>query len=156
MITQAKPMQLRGGEVVLAHPRTGEPGRWPVDGPPVQYCGVAEIPTDGTWLSAPVSQELTIETTHRADTIAGLRALADFLEAHPEVPVSGEQVISYWTPAGLRTVEARAQIDRIAGVLGVTAGPRAVLRSATHVARRRFGPVVYQAAAVGVHPGRVR
>lgn len=156
MITQAKPMTLRGGEVIVVHPRTGEPGRWPVDGPPVQYCGVAEIPTGRTWLAAPLSKELTVETTHRQDTIAGLRALADFLEAHPEVPVSGEQVVSYWTPAGLRSVEARTQVDKIAAVLGVTAGPRAVLKSATHAARRRFGPVIYQAAAIGVHPGRVR
>lgn len=156
MITHAKPMTLRGGEVIAVHPSTGEPGRWPVTAPPVQYGDCAEIPTGADWLIAPVHKELTIETTHRQDTIAGLRALADFLEAHPDVPVSGEQVVSYWTPAGLRSVEARTQVDKIAAVLGVTAGPRAVLKSATHAARRRFGPVIYQAAAIGVHPGRVR
>ncbi|WP_433225462.1 hypothetical protein [Actinomadura formosensis] len=154
MIGRATPMQLTGGEVIIRHPVTGRAGRWPVAGPAVRYGGTAEIPTGRTWLCAAAEQELTISTTHRQDVVAGLRQLADWLETHPEVPVSADQTISYWVPSGTPRPDARAEVDRVAAILGVTSGPRAWPRSTTHVARRRFAGVVFEAAAYGVYPER--
>lgn len=156
MITRAKPMTLKGGEVIIRDPATGRPVRWPVDGPPVRCGDFAEIPTGRTWLCAPIGKELTISTTHSQDVIAGLRELADWLEAHPQVPVSGDQTISYFVPPSMSRADARAEVDRVAAILGVTSGPRAWPKSSTHVARRRFAGVTFEAAAYNVYPERGR
>lgn len=159
MISTAKPMTLKGGEVITRHPATGEPGRWSVTGPAVQCGETAEIPVRGpagqTWISCSVHTVLGVATTHRHDVIAGLRALADWLEDHPDVPVSGDQVVQYWASAGRSPLEARAEVDRIAAALGTSAGRRSPY-SAAHVARRRFAGIAYEAVAVGVHPERAR
>lgn len=156
MITRAHPMQLQGGEVIIRDPDTGRPVHWPVTGPAVRLGDLAEIPTGPTWLCAHADEELTISTTHRQDVIAGLRQLADFLETHPDVPVSQDQVVSYWVPGCMPRPDARAEVDRVAALLGVPSGPRVADRSPTHVAQRRFAGVLYEAAAYGVYPERAR
>lgn len=82
----------------------------------------------------------------RSDVVRGLRALADFLEAHPDLPAP-------WhvdAPAGtIRDDEAaeRAEVDRIGGILGVPATANA---EGTHYeAERDFGGGVnYRATAI--------
>lgn len=158
MISTAKPMTLQGGEVITQHPTTGQTGRWAVTGPAVQCRETAEIPVRGPggqgWITCSVHAPLTIATSRRQDVITGLRELANWLEDHPDVPVSGEQTICYWASAGRSPLEARAEVDRVAAVLGVPPGRRRSPGSSTHVARRRFAGVVFEAAAVGVYPER--
>jgi hypothetical protein len=81
----------------------------------------------------------------RAAVTAGLRALAEFLDAHPGLPV-----LQYSISAGLTFYpvggqeDKRAEVDRIADVLQVTAEDFGVYQ-----AERRFGgPVAYRAVVV--------
>lgn len=160
MIARAHPMELRGGEVIAIHPATGAHGQWTVTGPPVQCAETAEIPVRTRagqgWVTTSVHTKLTLATSHRQDVIAGLRELADWLETHPDVPVSRDQVIAYSATASLSPLDGRAEVDRIAATLGVPSGPRQWRKSSTHVARRRFAGVVFEAAALGVYPERAR
>jgi hypothetical protein len=97
------------------------------------------------------------EPTDRQKTIAGLRELADFLEAHPDVPISSYLSLQYSVDSTLKSqgrtsyADRRAEVERVAGVLGVeasTTGPR-------YLAERRFGGVTYVAASCdpGPKPG---
>jgi hypothetical protein len=81
----------------------------------------------------------------RAAVTAGLRALAEFLDAHPGLPVPRFSISAGLTvyPAGSQE-HKRAEVDRIADVLQVTAEEFGVYQ-----AERRFGgPVAYRAVAV--------
>lgn len=86
---------------------------------------------------------MTIIDDRRAAVIRGLRDLADFLETHPEVPVSfGANHIAYHARG---TDEAkRADIDRIAKILGVTPTDH----NGHYDTRRQFGAVAYEACAI--------
>ncbi|GGV33946.1 hypothetical protein GCM10010182_67210 [Actinomadura cremea] len=77
----------------------------------------------------------------RDEYIKGLRDLADFIESHPELPLpTGSSVGPYVTGTD---EEERAEVDRIATILGVTAS------GDTHyIASRSFGPVTYEAIAI--------
>lgn len=82
--------------------------------------------------------------TGRAAYVAGLRALADHLETHPDLPVPSAAT-SQLGPYIDGTDEAkRAEVDRIAAVLGVPA----VDHGDAYEARRVFGPVTYEATAI--------
>lgn len=88
----------------------------------------------------------------RAEFIAGLRALADFLAAHPDLPVPRCPELTVHT--GLDGVggrlpdeQARAEVDRVAAVLGVPAAA-ADCDDSHYSARRMFGPVEYGAIAI--------
>lgn len=81
----------------------------------------------------------------RAAVTAGLRALAEFLDAHPTLAVPRFSISAGLTvyPAGTQE-DKRAEVDRIAGVLRVNAEEFGVYQ-----AERRFGgPVAYRAVAV--------
>jgi hypothetical protein len=83
----------------------------------------------------------------RHDTIAGLRALADFLEANPAVPVRpfGDDY-SVFTTRTDDTAE-RAAIDHLAELLGVI--PQDDTDGGGHyTAIRHFGPIAYRAVHI--------
>ena len=76
----------------------------------------------------------------------GLRALADFLESHPDLPVPW-QTDAPASVSGADDAAERAEVDRIAGILGV---PAAANERGTHYdAERDFGGgVIYRATAI--------
>jgi hypothetical protein len=94
----------------------------------------------------PMSDTTSIsELEARAAVTAGLRALAEFLDKHPGLPVPRYSISAGLTfyPAGSQG-EKRAEVDRIADVLQVNAEDFGVYQ-----AERRFGgPVAYRAVAV--------
>jgi hypothetical protein len=82
----------------------------------------------------------------RHQTITGLRALADYLETHPAVPVNeyGWEVRIH-TGVGRDTItdaDQRAEVDRVAALLGVPALDETV-RGGHYKASRTFGRIVY-------------
>src|SRR5699024_2747884 len=81
----------------------------------------------------------------RATVITGLRALADFLEDHPEVPVSryASGYLAYH-PTGPDPAK-RAEVARIATALDTTPTD---LGGGHHVASRYVGPIEYRAVAI--------
>lgn len=87
------------------------------------------------------TKTMTATDTHRTGVIAGLRALADFLDHHPDLPTPTVRASVF--PHGDTEAAERATVDQIAAVLGVTAaGP-------THYsATRMFGGVEYRACAI--------
>jgi hypothetical protein len=86
--------------------------------------------------------------SERAALISGFRALADYLESNPDVPVSG-YVTVYVFPPDNGCAGMRAEIDFIAALLGVTAGESA--NGHHYAAVRSFGPVEYRAVAICKH-----
>jgi hypothetical protein len=78
----------------------------------------------------------------RHQTIAGLRALADFLEANPGVPVK-EYGETYHVPiqAGADASEV-ALVDQAAALLGVTVDDNRP-RGGHYIATRTFGRISY-------------
>ena len=79
----------------------------------------------------------------RAALVAGLRDLADFLAAHPDVPVPPayhEETIHDF-PDGDTDEERRAGVDRAADAMGV---PAAETRGGHYKATARFGPLAYE------------
>jgi hypothetical protein len=81
----------------------------------------------------------------RAAVRAGLRALAEFLGAHPGLPVPQFSIFAGLTvyPVGSQE-EKRAEVDRIADVLQVNTEEFGVYQ-----AELRFGgPIAYRAVAV--------
>jgi hypothetical protein len=89
---QKHPLELQPGDVIINHPDAGD--RWTVADPPVRYNDCAEVDVRGEVDGEPVKTTLvvaqhdtvTVETSPRQDYITGLRALADLLAEHPEVP----------------------------------------------------------------------
>jgi len=87
----------------------------------------------------------TTDPTARAAITAGLRALADYLDAHPGLPVPQFSMCAGLTvyPGGSEEGK-RAEVDRIAGVLQVVTEEFGVYQ-----AQRRFGgPVAYRVVAI--------
>jgi hypothetical protein len=87
--------------------------------------------------------------------IAGLRQLADFLDDHPDLPVNFRADVVHSVTAadidpGTDTdgIEAakRAEVDRVAAILGVT--PTVEANGDQYMACISFGPVTYRAAAI--------
>lgn len=83
------------------------------------------------------------DTGQRARLIAGLRGLAVFLEANPDVPAPLYADVLVFPPNG-SNAEQRAEIDVIATRIGET--PETVCGH--YVAWRFFGPVQYRAVAI--------
>jgi hypothetical protein len=87
----------------------------------------------------------TTDPAARAEFIAGFRALAEFLEAHPGLPVPrvsvGDGLTIYLSGSG---AEERAEVDRVAGVLGADPGSHGFYQAA----RQFGGPVTYRIVAV--------
>ena len=87
----------------------------------------------------------TTDPKARAEVTAGLRALADYLDAHPGLPVPQFSICAGLTvyPGGSEE-DKRAEVDRVAGVLQVATSDFGLYR-----AERRFGgPVAYRVVAV--------
>jgi hypothetical protein len=76
-------------------------------------------------------QPTPAKSDHRTTIIAGLRAIADFLETRPEIPEPDRvdvqySVIDRYDPQNYRIIETTddekiAEVRRIAGLLGVEA-----------------------------------
>jgi len=83
----------------------------------------------------------------RAAWVAGLRDLADFLAAHPDLPVPPAHHTEGFVvfPDGGTDDECRAGVDQAAGILGVRAAERG---SGHYRATRAFGPVEYIAVMI--------
>jgi hypothetical protein len=84
----------------------------------------------------------------RAALIAGFRALADYLEANPDVPAPSYTDVYTFPPDG-ECPEMRAEIDAIAELLGNEAQEAAYGQHYT--VTRSFGPVEYRAVAICKH-----
>jgi hypothetical protein len=86
----------------------------------------------------------------RTQTVAGLRALADFLENNPAVPVR-ELGSEYTVFARAETDAAeRAEIDRIAAALDATVDDDTA-RGGHYTVFRTFGRITYSAVHVPAH-----
>ncbi|MEU7692545.1 hypothetical protein [Microbispora hainanensis] len=83
---------------------------------------------------------------HRSALIAGLRALADFLEANPAVPVPCSANVLHF-PQRATDAEMCAEVDHISELLGTSIDPRE-RESGHYAASIRFGPVEYRAVAI--------
>lgn len=85
------------------------------------------------------------DMNQRPRLIAGLRALAAFLEAHPEVPAPHGAEISVFTRG---TDDAmRAEVDRIAALAGSQINAEDLSRG-HYRTEKDFGPVSYSAIAI--------
>jgi hypothetical protein len=84
----------------------------------------------------------------RAALIEGLRALADYLESNPEVPVPSYTDMYAFPPDG-DCAEMRAEIDAIAELFGSQA--RETAGRQHYTATQSFGPVEYRAVAICKH-----
>ncbi len=83
----------------------------------------------------------------RTQTVAGLRALADFLNAHPEIPVR-EYGWEYTVfPRKGSDAAERAEIDRIAAALGETACDE-TSRGGHYRVSKTFGRIIYTAVHI--------
>jgi hypothetical protein len=85
----------------------------------------------------------------RDGLIDGLRALAAFLQDHPDVPAPRWADVYVFPPHGADE-QMRAEIDQIAARIGTV-----VTDDANHgyyAAARHFGPVKYRAVAISGHP----
>ena len=85
----------------------------------------------------------------RGRLIAGLRALADLLQDHPDVPAPRWADV-YVFPLRGTDEQIRAEIDQIAARIGT-----AVTDDTDHghyAASRYLGPVQYRAVAISEHP----
>lgn len=80
----------------------------------------------------------------RAGLVAGLRALAEFIDSRPDVPAPWSADVLIFPPYG-SDAEMRAEIDVIASRIG-TAGR--FTYGGHYSASRRFGPVEYRAVAI--------
>ncbi|MEV4835441.1 hypothetical protein AB0K05_13020 [Nonomuraea sp. NPDC049486] len=85
---------------------------------------------------------MTTDCTVRAEFIAGLRRLAQFLADNPKIPVpTYGQTVSVHACGS--DDEQRATVDAVAGLLGVP-----VSDGSHYIAERDFGPIAYRAVAV--------
>jgi hypothetical protein len=84
----------------------------------------------------------------RGSLIAGLRALASFLQDNPGVPAPGWADV-YVFPPDEAQEQMRAEIDQIADRIGTAAEDTP---HGHYAAVRHFGPVQYRAIAISDHP----
>jgi hypothetical protein len=84
----------------------------------------------------------------RSRLITGLRALADFLHDHPDVPAPRWADVYVFPPRGTGE-QMRAEIDQIAVRIG--AEPAGDAACGHYAAARLFGPVQYRAVAISEH-----
>ncbi|WP_433513570.1 hypothetical protein ACQP2T_60100 [Nonomuraea sp. CA-143628] len=82
-------------------------------------------------------------TDHRTRLIEGLRALADFLEDRPELPVPDMVHATVCVLHGSEE-ERKAEVERIGRLIGMPLNP-ADADLGYHSAEVRFGPLLYGA-----------
>ncbi|MCG5215450.1 hypothetical protein [Streptosporangium sp. KLBMP 9127] len=90
---------------------------------------------------------MSIHTERRTAFISGLRELAAFMEANPEVPAPADPTIITYFPSQKTDSGFRAEIDRIATLCGTTIDPR-LLPLGHYTTVQRFGPIHFEATAV--------
>ena len=153
-----RPAFLNKDDVLSKHPHTGEPGQWTVALPPV-------VQGEDVWVSVRDSEQapavfvigrdhqVSVIDGERAMTVAAVRALADFLDAHPDVPLSHVQAKYFPNHLVFGDTAARvAEVDRIGDVIGVEAGP-SHKGDPHHYAKHNFGHgVIYEAVAASAYP----
>jgi hypothetical protein len=88
---------------------------------------------------------------NRPDFIAGLHALADFIDANPAVPIPPFRAEILIHVSGTDD-EQRAEVDRLAELLGTPVNDETGDRG-HYTAMRPFGPVEYRCVAI---PAAVR
>jgi hypothetical protein len=88
----------------------------------------------------------TTDPGPRRAFITGLRALADYLDQHPAVPVPTYGTEIYLSAASTDDGGC-AQVDWFARQLGVPV-PKGISYSGHYEAARRFGPVGYRMIAI--------
>jgi len=152
---QKHPLEVEVGDVITAHPHAASPVWMRVTAPPVRLiCDQVQIDYKerGRRGVLVVDQHttVTVRTTYRRDVIAGLRALADRLEAEPYLPVGRWSYMQYTASQGRCPQDAVREVDRVARILGVT--PR--WRGDDYVAEADFGPVQYVAVALKAKEAR--
>ena len=88
---------------------------------------------------------MTTDPDTRKAYVAGLRALARFLAAHPEAPVPDYGTVIGLPAVGESDEAERREVDVFAVVMGasVTAD-----RDGYYTASRAFGPISYEATAI--------
>ena len=82
----------------------------------------------------------------RRDMARGLRDFAGLLESCPDIPAPYTLDVLVFPPDGSDT-GSRAEIDRIASILGVTATDETA-RHGHYTAPKSFGPMTYRAVAI--------
>ena len=93
------------------------------------------------------AQPVPVDLFARAQTVAGLRALADFLENNPTVPVN-EYGADYKIFARAESNAAeRTEIDRIASALGADVEDDTT-RGGHYTVSKTFGRITYSAVHV--------
>lgn len=82
----------------------------------------------------------------RSSLIAGLRALATFLEDHPDVPAPRWADVMVF-PADCTDHEAQVEVDTIAALIGSDVHDETA-NQGHYTTSRGFGPVEYRAVAI--------
>jgi hypothetical protein len=88
-------------------------------------------------------------TAERLELIAGLRALAKFLEENEAVPAPKWTDVMVFPDQGTDDAVARSEIDSIAALIGTVAQDGA---TGHYRASRNFGSVEYHAVAIPTKP----
>jgi hypothetical protein len=86
------------------------------------------------------------EAGERSSLIAGLRALATFLEDHPDVPAPRWADVMVF-PADCTDHEAQVEVDTIAALIGSDVYDETA-NQGHYTTSRGFGPVEYRAVAI--------
>lgn len=138
-------MELVKGDTIVVHPTTEANGEWIVERPAVVRAKVAEIavstPEKLTGKIATTTDTLlTVKRDDRQAVIEGLRELADFLEANPDLAIGSSESIHYFPENKSGVDDAFAEVDRVAEILGVTP-----VNGAHYKAKRKFGAIEYEA-----------
>jgi hypothetical protein len=84
--------------------------------------------------------------TERQALISGLRELADFLEANPEIPAPKNADVLVFPLHAASEAEQLSEIDVIASLIG--SGTETSATYHHYTTSRRFGPVEYRAVAI--------
>ncbi|GAA3143320.1 hypothetical protein GCM10010466_37880 [Planomonospora alba] len=90
---------------------------------------------------------MSTDPTRRAAFITGLRDLADFIEAHPGIPVPRQSTPITYFPKQTTDAEMRAEIDRIADLCGAQIDSEP-LPYGHYMITLPFGPLRYEIAAI--------
>lgn len=90
------------------------------------------------------------EARDRTAALTGLRDLIDYLTTHPAVPMPWQIAVTVYPSIGESDAAGRADVDRIAELLGVQ--PYETDTGHGHyIAERSWGPVSYRAVAIPDH-----
>lgn len=89
------------------------------------------------------------DAEERGGLIAGLRDLAGFLEARPEVPAPQRAEVFVF-PSTTTDEEMKREIDAVAALIGSSVDD-GTAEHLSYVTTRNFGPVQYRAVAISAY-----